>query len=220
MIQLHTNIAVSRRGWGSFCYFNMEDQNGPVMSVDQVADPELGQFLLEQGQRFWDEHVEPRIPPNPADWAMSGMSDAPPIVETSGTLEILEDDDILEGMVRRLLDAKDMKKEATEAFDELKVNVLTALLARPEPIGKAQIPGLARLSVVTKKGRVTTNMDALKESMPLDRDKVAKWVKEFGIEFPSDVDDMMADCGVDFDLYRKEGNPSQYLLPNRTKESK
>lgn len=241
LIQLQTNIAASQDEWGSFCYFNMEHNSGPVIAVDQLANPDMGEFLLKNGQRFWDEHVVPRIPPIPSEWKLLEGEAAPIIVDMSGELQIIEDD-IFTATVVRLLDRKDNVKKAKEQFEETKQEVFQYLTEFPCPecgpdevglqvecercdgtgligLGKAQIPELARLTVVTKKGQTSRNWAQLQDSLPLDRDKVERWLREwdsrFGGEWEADLGRLLFECIIDLSVFETVGNPTQYLLPNR-----
>ncbi len=230
LIQLQTNIAVAQDEWGSFCYFNMEHERGPVIAVDQLANPEMGKFLLETGQRFWDECVEPRIPPVPSEWKLLEDKDAPVIIDMSGELEVLEDDDVFRRHVERLLDRKDLKKQAEDDLKAAKEIVFQYLLEKK--IGKGQIPALARLTVVTKKGTVTHDWDSLMNALPLDRDAVERWLREYEVEIPAEdggipargsipieeIGQMLFECALDFKLFETVGNRSQYLLANRMKK--
>lgn len=224
LIQLQTNIAASRRSWGSFAYFNAESEDGPLLAVPQPADERLGAFLLEVGQRFWDECVVPRVSPDPDEWKLLASDDAPDIVEVGGDVETLETDGVFARSVAAMLDAKDVYKSAEENYRTKAAEIFEAL--RERGIGKARIPGLARLTVVTRDGRKTFDDRRLREHLPLDRDKVERWLRErientdatrtaLSIE---DVGRMLFETILDLDGFVNEGDPYQYLLPNRTSD--
>lgn len=220
LVQLQTNIAAARRTWGSFCYFNMEDKDGPVLALDQRADPAMGEFLLRTGQRFWDEHVVPRVAPDPKAWRLLEDRDAPKLVDLSGELRVLPDDDAFARRVAMMLEAKDTANDAEENYRQMQRDVLATLMENG--IGKAQIPGLARLTVVTKKGAVGFDVDRLRDALPLDRDKVERWLREQTSPAWLDKDPaaivgrMLFECQLDLEVFRTEGAPSQYLLPKRS----
>lgn len=221
LVQLQTNIAARRAEWGTFCYFNMEDKDGPVLALDQVADVDMGAFLLAAGQRFWDEHVVPRVAPDPKAWRLLERTDAPKLVELSGEMVVLEKDGAFARKVGLMLDAKDTMSEAEEHYRTMQKDVLEALLA--QQIGKAQIPGLARLTVVTKAGGKKLDADRLRNHVPLDRDLVEKWLREWQEGepevphfTPEDVGRLLFECPLDLERFYVEGSPSQYLLPKRS----
>lgn len=220
LVQLQTNIAVARREWGSFNYFNMEDSNGPVLPLDQVANEEMGAFLLSNAQRFWNEHVVPRIPPDPTEWRLMERKDAPKIVDLSGERVTLPTDDAFARQARRLLDCKDTYKEAEKRYRELQDVVFEQL--RETGVGKAHIPGSANLTVVTKAGRKGFDVKRLANHLALDRDKVERWLQDWrvngadiGVE---DIGRLLFECVLDLSVFETEGDPSQYLLANRTSE--
>lgn len=219
LVQLQTNIAVARDSWGTFCYFNVEDKDGPVLAFDQIADPDMGKFLLESGERFWTDHVELRVPPDPAAWRLLAQPEAPKLLELSGTLEELPRDDVLAQLVSRTLDAKDTASEAEDHYRELQAQVFEQLKTRG--IGKAQIPGLARLTIVTKAGSSRFDRERLDRACPLDRDKVEAWLREQSVMAaldlpPAEVGRMLFETQLDLGGFETQGAPSQYLLAKRS----
>lgn len=212
LIQLQTNIAVARREWGSFNYFNMEDKDGPTLVVDQPLDADMGSFLLTNGQRFWDEHVVPRIAPDPEEWRLLAEKEAPDIKEVGGDLKMLPNDDGFAADVRQMLEAKDVADLAEKNYRRLQDAVFQAV--RDQGIHKARLSQLARLTVVTKKGRAGFDKARLADHLPLDRDKVERWLDYYpDAEIPAaDVGRLLFDCVLDLDIFRTEGQPSQHLL--------
>ena len=245
IIQLQTNIAVDQTEWGSFCFFSMEHKKGPVIAVDQMANPEMGRFLLETGQRFWDECVVPRIPPVPSEWKLLEAEGAPKIIDLSGEFTVIDDDDLFRALVERCLKRKDLTKEAEEQYRETLAQVFKYVTEYPcdacegsggdvddvpcdacggsgvTPLAKSQVPELARLTVVTKKGSVSRDWGSLQNAMPLDRDAVVRWLQGHRVDPESDLTDenigrMLFECGLDLSLFESVGYQSQYLLANRS----
>lgn len=242
LIQLQTNIAASQDEWGGFCYFNMEHNKGPVLAPDQMADPVMGKFLLEAGQRFWNEHVVTGIRPVPSEWKLLEDENAPVIIDMSGELELLTNA-VFRKLVARCLDRKDTKNDAEAQYRETLAEVFEWLKAYPcpecsgkaddcprcdgagtVPIGKAQLTELARLTVVTKKGSTSRSWPQLVDALPLDRDMVARWLAEWDSRFRDDpkwkvaLGRMLFECELDLTAFETVGHQSQYLLANRSKK--
>ena len=221
IVQLQFNCAVARREWGTLVYYTLEEKSGPLIHVDLVADPRLGAFLLEAAQRFWDEHVVPRIPPDPDEWQLMAATDAPKLVEVTGETELLDDGELFDRKLLSMLDLHDTAKDAEERRKAIGKEVLDRLVELG--LKKARVPKVARLTVVTKKGRVSFNKERLRNAMPLDRDKVERWLREHG---PSesvpmtayDVGRMLFDCTLDLEQFEKVGAPTRHLLAKRPKE--
>lgn len=231
IVQLQTNIAASRHGWGTFCYFNLEHSDGPVKAVDLVADPDLGQFCLEAGQRFWDEHVVPRIPPDPHEWArLREDPDAPPIYDLSGEVYSVPDDDLeYRAALARELELKDLKNEAEEAYRAQQSLLFRLTVERGYQ--RAHAPAVGKVTMVTRKGSESFLKDTLANALPLDRDKVESFLREHMEEVaeavaeggniqltPEAIGEMLFRCTLDLDLFRTVGNPSQFIRTSRSND--
>lgn len=217
MVQAQTYAAVARRAWACLNYFNMEHKDGPTRVIPQQADPAMGKFLLEAGQRFWDEHVVPRIPPDPSEWELLAREDAPVLLEMSGELQVIEDEK-LEGMGARVLDLKDIKKETEVAYEEFR----DAMEAAVEATGhrRIQLPKLSgsRFTIVQSDGRESFSRARLEGHRPIDRDKFEKWVQDHTMYTREEMALAMPGLELDLSRFVSRGDPSQHLRPTRGKD--
>lgn len=219
IVQLQTNIAASRHQWGSIAYFSLEHSKGPITYADLLADEALGQFLLEQGQRFWDEHVVPRIPPDPNEWAhLMQRADAPPIYELNGEVDPVVDDEPLVTAIAKEIELKELKKEAESVYRTAQSTLFDLMVEREAR--KVHAAGVGKATVVTSKGREKLLEDTLRNAMPLDRDKVERWLRESGggPYDPADVGRMLFECTLDIDQFKTRGEPSQHVRTYPSKE--
>lgn len=211
IIQLQVNIAAARRDWGSFCYFNMEDANGPVLVVDQDADMPLGRYLLERAQRFWDEHVVPRVPPDIDAWRLR-PDEGLEIAKLEGSVRLLEGHEELGALVTRSLGLKAVESDARATRREIDEDILTRM--RALGVQKAVVPDAGRVTVVTKAGRKSFDRRLLEKSRPLDRDKVRALLAESG---NSELEPLLVSCEADLSVFETTGDPTQYVLINPDK---
>lgn len=223
VVQLQTYQAVLRLNRGSFAFGSTEHEAGPLLPFDLDLDPKLGEFLLEVGQRFWDEHVEPRIPPDPEEWKLLPdpfyeILDRPGVVETVDPAEGKE----LAALAEAGLEAKRLKKEAAENY-EAKKTQLQALVERDYESDKVLLPGVARLSIVRSGGRESFSKRALEGHRPIDRDKLFRMIREEGVDRLRDatteeaLDEVLEDLALDLDSFNRQGNPYSYILVNPNK---
>lgn len=213
-VQVQTYTAVSRRTWGSFAFGNLEHSAGPVLPGDVKADPQLGAFLLEVGQRFWDEHVVPRIPPDVTEW--SGLlqdPDTPPVLEAAGTLEVVEDDAAV-SLVTRALDAADLRRQANALWSDASGKLQAWMEGRDPRTDRIEVPGLGKTTIVRSLGRKTFREDTLRAARPISRDDFVAWVTADPGTFRNPTEDVeaLADAlALDLEMFVKTGDPYAFV---------
>lgn len=215
IVQLATYIAIAGLDRGAFAYGNLEHDAGPVLPVQPEYDPKLGAFLLEVGQRFWDEHVVPRVPPDPDDWRLIEDPDAPTIVETTGERIEVDDPELVDAATRAL-EAKDLEARGEELCDKAKAEI--AAIMKRLGTDRVDVPGVARLTIVRNAGRSTFSESALRGHRPIDRDKLWKWMRENGPDafargHDEELDAWLDDLALDVDQFKRQGAPYSYVLP-------
>lgn len=217
IIQTLTNIAASRHSWGSIAYFSLEHSRGPIQFVDMPHDPKMGPWLLQMGQKFWDEHVVPRIPPNVDDWShLLRRDDAPPIVDLSDPelVRLTDDAEYIEAIGEELR-LKALVKDAETLYEAAKARLKTVALDRG--LKRVHAPGIGKATVVTQNGRKTLQQDTLRHAMPLDRDKVERWLRNY-IPDNATVGRMLFECTLDLDAFMRTGDGYQYVKTSPSKE--
>lgn len=220
LVQGLTYCAVARRDWVGFNLFSWEYDAGPVLPVDVVAFPDLGRYILETGQRFWDEHVVPRVPPDPAEWKTLGQRISKEAIEhavrtSSGELYVVEEPSFAEE-ARRLADLKALAKEA-DASQTAISETLQKWIEENSPSDRIRVPGVGKLTIVRNDGRESFSRKALEGHRPIDRDKLWKWLAE---ATPTEIDNLNAEGAerlleelrLDLDGFVRKGEPYSYLL--------
>lgn len=206
VVQGQFYAAVARRDWVCFNYFNMEHMDGPTRVIPQQADPVMGEFLLEAAQRFWDEHVVPRVAPDPSEWELLTREDAPKLVEMSGDLAVIEDEEAAT-LGLSVLDMGAAAKEAKAMYEKLRDGMETVV--QDTGHRKIQIPGTGRFTIVQNEGRVGFNQKQLAGHRPIDRDEFLRWL-------PVGYDPELADdLALDLTRFANRGDPYQFLKATR-----
>lgn len=210
LVQTQTYNAIGRRSWGSLGYYSMEHDAGPLLPVDVEADPELGSFLLRTGQRFWDKHVVPRIPPEPSEWKLLEDPEAPKVRESEGRTTDVGDADL----AAALLAAFEAKKllSGAESLKDDRMRELAAVLEAKELPDRIQVPGVGKISRVVSEGRETLSKDALRGHRPIDRDKLERFLGKEA--FPT----LLAELELDLDRFLRRGAPFEYLRITEAKK--
>lgn len=213
VVQLQLYAAVTRRPYVAFAYGNLEHSAGPVLPIQAEADEGLGQFLLDVGQRFWDECVVPRIPPDPDEWKLIADPDAPDFTPTEGERVDVDDADGAE-RARLLLDAQRVKKDA-EDLVKMRKQALDEWFEEHPENDRVRFPGVARVTLVKNQGRVTFSRDALEGHRPIDRDKLYHWLKTgVALVDPEDHEEILASLELDLSEFERQGGGYKYVLAN------
>lgn len=214
LLQAYTYAAVKRRAWACFNFFTMEHLAGPTIIVPIELPEGMGRFLLEAGQRFMDEHVTPRIPPDPTEWELMAKEGMPPLPDLSGDRIDVEDESV-RTLAAETLEARDLFDKADGLFRSKKAALETALLALGHK--RFAIEGAGRFSIVQKDGSPSFSRDSLALARPLDWDLVRAYLLDEG-HAEAVTDAQLTDLQLDLARFERTGDPSQYLLlPKRAK---
>lgn len=208
--QLQYGVAVRRKEWGSFGFFNLEHSRGPLIPVDVIASPEIGQFCLEIVAEFWTEHVEPRIPPDPETWALL-LEKAPPALETSGQVVTVEDEEAAT-ILRLLVDASETEREAKATKKEAQSALDDWMQENVPDSDRIQVPNVGKATRIRAAGRETLDLDALRDHRPMDRDAFVRFCRdEAGGFTEEEIEDAADRAALDLDRFMKEGSPYSYV---------
>lgn len=216
LVQGLTYCAVSRRSWCGFNYFSLEWDDGtgsPTLPVDVQADPELGKQLLEIGQRFWDEHVVPRKPPNPADWKPIGQRVVEEVRESTGDLFTLVDAEAIE-LSREIAEARSLFKRTGTSVEELQDRML-AYVEAESPSDRVVCPEGHKHTIVRLAGRRTLQRDSIALHRAIDRDQMRSYLIGEGgrteLETSDQVDALIDSMELDLDRFMRVGEPSKHI---------
>lgn len=210
-IQNMTYGAVVGDAWGSIAWHNLEHPKGPLHYADLVYDPRMLRFLLEAGQRFWDEHVVARVPPDPSEWELLAREDAPKLEKVEGELLVL-DDEVAEKLAADFVEARDLRTKANDLYDERAAEMLEWMHANE--LRRAEVPEVGKFSVVQSDGRDTFSRKSLELALPLDWDLVRARLLALGVD-EDKVSDEMLGMLLDLSRFMKRGDPFEYVLPPR-----
>lgn len=215
LLQAYTYAAVERRSWACMNYFTLEHEAGPTIAIPVELPQDLGQFLLEAGQRFWDEHVVKRVPPDPDEWRLMAREDMPPLPVLGDGERLAVKDHAVVQLAQDALEARDLRKRGNELYDE-KVSQLEAALVK---LGckKFDIEGVGRFSIVQKEGGTSFQRKALRLARPLDWDLVRTHLLAQGMPI-AEADGKLAEMELDLARFERENDPSQYVYLPRASE--
>jgi predicted phage-related endonuclease len=219
LLQGLTYAAVSRRSWAGFNYFSWEYDGGPTLPIDVPANTRLGKFLLETGQRFWDDHVAKRVPPDPDEWNLLGKDVAADVDEhavrqSTGKLVPIDDEEFA-SVADQMMELGDLKKQA-EAGYKAAGEDLQRWIEENVDSDRIIVPGVGKVTVVRSEGRSSFSVSAIEGHRPIDRDKLYKWLLETGT--PTDkVEELLAGLELDIGQYRRQGEPYSYVRVTRAK---
>lgn len=220
--QLQGALAVRGHAWGSYGFLNLEHSDGPIFPIDVAPDPEVGHFMLEHQQAFWDQHVAPRKAPDNDKWALL-LEKAPPAKEMQdGTLVVLDPTKYaaIVSMVRSFMQVNDVKKQAEEAKDGLAADLDAAMAEAFPGKSKFQVPGLGKITKVHNEGRIGFDKDALAAHRPIDRDAYIRRMREADVGakfqpagFPTweaYVEHIADELALDLTRFEKRGAPYSF----------
>jgi hypothetical protein len=232
LLQGYTYGAVNRRSWVCMNYFTLEHEAGPCIPVPIKVEPDMASFLLEAGQRFWDEHVVPRVPPDPTEWELLAKEGMPPLPELMGDLVTIDDEETVV-LAREVMEARDLRKRGEELYRAK----TSAMLGHMVALGhqRASVGDVGTFSVVTKAGVVSFQKTSLTIARPLDWDLVRSALVGWGVirqdgtvlmngediteyEIVQDADEFLAELELDLTRFERSGDPSRYLYVPRSKE--
>lgn len=213
LLQAYTYAAVNRREWACMNYFTWEHEAGPCIPIPIQVKQDMATFLLENGQRFWDEHIVPRVPPDPTEWELLAREGMPPLPDLSGDRITVDDADVT-ALAREVLDARDLKARGEELYRAKTAVLLERLTALGHQ--RVEVTDVGNFSVITKQGTVTFSRDSLATARPLDWDLVRAYLIRHYAD-AVEADRLLEDMVLDLRRFERRGDPSRYLLPPRRK---
>ena len=227
IVQGLTYAAVTERDWCGLNFYSLEwsgggGHPGPTLPVDVPADGTLGKTILETGSRFWTEHVEKRVPPDPRAFDEIGAKLRGPaaeaVRESTGELVIVADDETGE-LSLKLLEADDTLKKAKQTRDEL-YDRMEARITTTCESDRIEVPGTGRFTVVRSDGRRSFSQKALALHRPIDRDKLREVLKGLAHDFDhepfwpeetGELDELLEELELDLSAFSRTSDPFSFV---------
>jgi len=174
-----------------------------MLDFDVAANEDLMGEVGPRLESWWQRHIIDRDPvPEEAAPAL-----AIPDELKNAEIVTLEDPEFL-ATLEELWGARELRDQTEALYDEL-AGQLKAKLG----VGVFE-GGDYRLNIVPKKGRVSTDAKAIEKVRPLDPIKVAMELSSRFGAMPGDLG-WLEECRLDFEPFKKTGNPSVSLTPYR-----
>jgi putative phage-type endonuclease len=213
-LQLQWALFVTGYDWGEFCAINLEHGAGPIIYFPVERDDVLINEMHVRAERFWHLHVEAGTPPTPDMWATGEPVEVP---EHSGEAVTLESAEVVE-LARGVVAAWKMKKAAEDSY-KLRKDEVISLMKKIEAV-KLHVPGVGKMNHTWQPGRTTFNHKKLKLYGAIDPDKLRVELAEWDLMDGEQIDVILAECGMDFEMFEKKGNAYQQFVPYPAKEGK
>lgn len=211
--QVQHTLAVRRMLWGTLIFVTLEHSDGPLYHVDVEAQPDVGQFCLEVAAEFWRQHVIPRVPPDPWEWAKL-REKAPRLADREPygkQLVALDDDEEARALIAQRCTVDTVLRQAAFAKEDI-TDELDALLARAYPgQGRFEVSGLAKVTRVQTKTAGGFDKSLLVEHRPVDRDALVRYLMDehgFEVEKAEGVAEMLR---LDLGHFQRPGRPYEFL---------
>lgn len=205
VIQLQHYLDLFGASWGSFALFSAEQWQ--MIHFDMPADQELQARIREAERSFWQEHVEPRIPPAALDANASVVAaiEQNPDLKPKGTVTKHEDADWAEA-AQTYREAKDL----AETAEQLEATAKDRLKALMGVVGIAEGAGI-RCYWSERPGRRSLDRKALEGAGLLDPIavgvRVKAWVEEGEPGGVAEILGRLEAARADVGRYDKVGKP-------------
>lgn len=211
LLQVTLEQAVRRLSWGSLVLYSLEATTGPAHVIDVATDDDLAEFLLGQADRFWKEHVDPRIPPDADEWGSLLAREGPKVEAPEGDVIEPEEPELIE-LAEKVAGWKERKAEAEDTYSEAKAELETALRER-DVVGIRVDAGTFR--IVHNSGRSRLPQKRVEEHRPIDRDKFFRAVSAGLVSlnetrWPTTAR-ALQDLELDLERLKTTTNPYTYL---------
>lgn len=206
-MQWYLGLAAKEFGeWIIFCADQWQLLHFPVR-----FDEDLYVTMLREAQRFWDEHVVPRVPPSPDQSDIEFTKH-----ELASRGSVVKSDPAFVEAMGFLKEAKQLKREAELLDEAAKVRVKELVGDAP---GTYTGPGY-RLHLIAQQGRASFDKQALAANRPLDRLKVGAVLQPFLMRtfdtMPEEIESMIqrvGQCEIDLAQFEKRGADFTTLRP-------
>lgn len=216
IIQVQFNCAVTDRAWGALSVFCDHHDEGPVLPVESVADPELGRIMVERAEAFMREHVEQNVPPDPDEWDLTDEDRSREVLaDREGSYREVDAPEFVDGIAGPMVDAYRTQKEASDTYDRLREEAQEWIEEHLET-DAVRLPEGHKIRVIRRDGRTYLDKDHLKDHRPIDRDALMRLLLEdpgTHFEDPADVERWIEDHGLalDFERFERQGSPNSHV---------
>lgn len=218
VLQVQWYLAITGREWGGFGLYNpYSSVSYHSLTPDVTRDSELGLYLLDRMEAFWRGHVEPRIPPDPEEWAADDTQ--PDIPDYSGEYATVEEIEAIR-KARELNEAIELKKRGESLYKDRKAALeeWVEAYAREHGTDRIRIPGVGKYLIIRSGGRERLSEDQLRDHRPIDRDAFVRWAMEqedFWANYDGRrgmlVEELADRLALDIGRFVRQGEPSSYL---------
>lgn len=215
VLQLQWGMHVAGLQWGTNLAMNGECD--PMLTwVDLPYNTELMGGIAAEVDRFWLEHVVPRVPPDVAEWRALGAKLQPPRALPTTTDLVAVDDADLVAAAARYAAAQAKVKEAEGERDAVKGVIQERIAALG--LEAVQVPA-GKFYYRWSDGRGSLDRKKLEGAHLLDYDKARKFLTMQGWgegEVVAELDKLVANLG----MYERMSEPYRSLRFYAAKEAK
>lgn len=220
--QLQWECACTGYDWGVIVAGSLEHSRGPLIWHAMERNQRLIDGLQELAHRFWIEHVEPRVAPDPDDWYdVSTALEIPDVEGERRTVNTLEARRMAHRLMRRYLLRKRAKDLYKDAKDEAKSFIERAGLDDHE---RLLVPGQGKINWQHQEGRTSykKTLDKVRKHQPIDRDALVRAFVEGeitldgGAPTPDQAErllDSITGLELDIDALEVTGSPYRRFRP-------
>lgn len=168
-LQIQHYLEVFGYDWGTFCLLDAD--NWKLLKWDIERDHEIGEMIVESGQKFWRDHVASRVPPEePIGPDLSKMP------QIKGDITPIDSEDFAK-LLADMWESRELlatMKGFKEAADDKVKAYLSEFLGG---YGAVETPNDERLYLKSQSGRRTLQKKILAGMAPLDSVTVATILK-------------------------------------------
>lgn len=202
-LQMYMGMDRSTVGrWNVFCSDQWE-----ALPFEVHAEPDLYRLATEKVNRFWNEHVLPRVPPKPA----KADEELIKVEQVGGEVIRRNDPEFVEA-AQLLRHAIELRKDNEMLFEMAKQWLLSAI---DEKCGKYE-GGSVRLYYSEQNGKMSFDKKTLAACHPIDRAKIALWLlgqTEMLGKTTQELDAVLKECELDISDFEKRGAPFKVFRP-------
>lgn len=205
VVQLQWTMFVRRWEIGEFAVGNFE--RGLYVVEQEPSEKVVGR-ALEAVDRFWHDHVLPRVPPDPRDFRIESIE----VPRPSGKVTTVDDPGVAKAF-RSFWRARELRDRAEEQEKEARALLEAEMELRG--IDRMYVPEVGTVHWTESAGRRTFDRKTLEGHRPIDRDALVRLASEWTV--PADLRAAIEAGELDLDLGRfvKQGEPYRSFRPFR-----
>lgn len=215
VLQLQWGMYVGGYAWGTNLAMNGECD--PMLTwVDLPYNADLMNGIAAEVDRFWHEHVVPRVPPDVAEWRALGAKLQPPRAMPTTTDLVPVDDAVLVDAAARYAEAQAAVKKAEAERDEVKGSIQERIASLG--LEAVQVPA-GKFYYRWSDGRGSLDRKKLEGAHLVDYDKARKFLAMQGWgdgEAVAELDKLAANLA----MYERISEPYRSLRFYAAKEAK